>query len=544
VVEPLERLLIGRTLVGRYRIDEVIGHGGMSVVYRAEDERLGRPVALKIVRFPREVSDRERDTLRERLRREAAAAARIPPHPNVVQVHDYGTDAELDLDFIVMELLRGSDLRTLLRERRLDRGEAERVVIEAARGIAAGHRVGIVHRDVKPGNIFLVGDDHLEAVKILDLGIAKVLEGGTDEDLTQHGRTPHSPAYASPEQLDPSRPVTPASDVYQLGLVAYEVLSGERPFTEPERERIRGGENLPLPARGRWADQPLPVRGAIERALAPDPADRFPDAAQFARALAGEEQEEQTALLAHSEPEGTETAAPAAALPVPEPPALPAARPAATGDAATASSHGAPNRSLTRPAVAASGLATVALLGWLLLRGGPGGGDAAPPPSALPADVEALREEFRPVVFAAFENLREAASAEEGEKAAVAVQEVIGDLYQTWVHGDLEGHLEHYAERVDFRGARGATQARIRQARDASIERYPEREITITWLAIEFFEPGQARALVDRRWHFAGEEAWQGAARDELVLKKHEDGAWRVVAERQLELFGEDRSDR
>ena len=109
----LADLLVGRTLVGRYEIEGVLGRGGMSVVYRASDRRLGRPVAVKIISFPE--GGAEDAEMRERLRREAASAARIPPHPNVVQVYDYGTDAEVGVDFIAMELLQGDDLKQVMR---------------------------------------------------------------------------------------------------------------------------------------------------------------------------------------------------------------------------------------------------------------------------------------------------------------------------------------------------------------------------------------------------------------------------------------------
>ncbi|MBA2670663.1 MAG: serine/threonine protein kinase, partial [Gemmatimonadetes bacterium] len=171
----LEALLLGRSLVDRYTVEAVIGRGGMSVVYRARDTRLGRPIAVKIVSLPAQDAEQQ-ISLRERFRREAGSAARIPPHPNVVQVYDYGTDPDLDLDFIVMELLEGRDLKAAMREGDLKDAEALRAMREAARGIAAGHRVGIVHRDVKPANIFLTGKNRLESVKILDFGIAKAQE--------------------------------------------------------------------------------------------------------------------------------------------------------------------------------------------------------------------------------------------------------------------------------------------------------------------------------------------------------------------------------
>src|SRR3954466_10944836 len=121
--QPFERLLVGRRLAGRYELAEAIGAGGMSVVYRGTDLVLGRPVAVKVAAPPAD-SDEMRANLRERFRREAGSAARITHHPNVVQVYDYGTDAELDLDFIVMELLRGRDLKEALARGRIERGLA------------------------------------------------------------------------------------------------------------------------------------------------------------------------------------------------------------------------------------------------------------------------------------------------------------------------------------------------------------------------------------------------------------------------------------
>ncbi|HEX6070627.1 MAG TPA: serine/threonine-protein kinase [Longimicrobiaceae bacterium] len=281
----LEQLLIGRAMAGRYLLREVLGRGGMSVVYGAVDQTLGRPVALKLIQQP-PGTDHLRDDLRRRFRREAGAAARISPHPNVVRIYDYGTDPELDLDFIVMERLEGRDLAALLRQGPPPRREAVRILLQAALGIAAGHRAGVLHRDIKPGNIFLAAEDS-GGVRMLDFGIAKVLEAEGEEDLTVLGLPPHSPSYASPEQLDPTRRLGPPSDVYQLGLVGYEMFAGEKPFTQEEREALRVGRPVPLPVRGRWDDVPGPLRGVIERALLPEPSQRHPDAAAFALALAG-----------------------------------------------------------------------------------------------------------------------------------------------------------------------------------------------------------------------------------------------------------------
>ncbi|HEX8906285.1 MAG TPA: serine/threonine-protein kinase, partial [Longimicrobiaceae bacterium] len=189
----IESLLRGRVLGERYRVEEVIGRGGMGAVYRASDERLGRPVAVKVITAV--AADAEsRERMRARFRREAAAAARLPHHPNVVPVYDYGTDAELGLDYIVMELLRGQDLATRLqRSGPPPMALALRILQQAARGVNVGHRLNVIHRDVKPGNIFLVedGDPGEVQVRVLDFGIAKVIyEEDTQTALTRDGRAP------------------------------------------------------------------------------------------------------------------------------------------------------------------------------------------------------------------------------------------------------------------------------------------------------------------------------------------------------------------
>lgn len=283
----LEELLTGRTLVKRYRIGEVIGRGGFAAVYRAEDERLGRPVAVKVITAAAPtapVAERHR----ERFEREARAAASLPQHPNVVTVHDFGVDPELGLDFLVMEFLHGEDLATRLRRMgRPSLDDALCILRDAAAGIAVGHRAGIVHRDVKPGNIFLAQAHGTEAFRvcILDFGIARVLDD--DQTLTRvpGNGTPLSPAYASPEQSRGVRDLTTASDVFSLGVVAYQLLTGEKPFVGP-RSADPSGWIAARAIRELNPDVPTGIEAVISRALAYAPEDRFADADDLAMALA------------------------------------------------------------------------------------------------------------------------------------------------------------------------------------------------------------------------------------------------------------------
>jgi tRNA A-37 threonylcarbamoyl transferase component Bud32 len=287
----LESLLKGRELAGRYRIEDVIGRGGMGAVYRATDQRLGRNVAVKVITASAGNDPEVRERLRARFRHEAASAARLPHHPNVVPVYDYGTDEELGLDYIVMELLRGEDLASRLqRGGALPMAEALRILQHAARGVAVGHRAGLIHRDVKPGNIFLVegGGDEMQ-VRVLDFGIAKAMaeEDTASAGLTHDGRAPLSPAYASPEQLRGDARLTPASDVFSLGALGFQLLTGTRPFTDADRARMGAGMEVPVPAlRARNPQVPDEVEEVIRRALEPDPAQRYADATALADALA------------------------------------------------------------------------------------------------------------------------------------------------------------------------------------------------------------------------------------------------------------------
>ena len=254
----IEGLLAGRVLGDRYLIEEVIGRGGMGAVYRATDERLEREVAVKVITIAG-VDAATREHVRARFHREARAAAALPHHPNVVPVYDFGTDDTLRLDFLVMELLRGEDLAThMIRLGPPPLPTGIWVLLQAARGVAVGHRAGLIHRDVKPGNVFLARSRHDDDVqiRILDFGIAKLVqEEETASQLTQDGRIPLSPAYASPEQLRSLRQITPASDVFSLGAIGFQLFTGERPFTDQDRNRMAIG--IPVPHRPR-CDSTIP----------------------------------------------------------------------------------------------------------------------------------------------------------------------------------------------------------------------------------------------------------------------------------------------
>ncbi|HEX6751591.1 MAG TPA: serine/threonine-protein kinase [Longimicrobium sp.] len=558
--QPFERALVGRTLAGRYELLGVLGAGGMSVVYEGIDRVLGRPVAVKVVALPAE-SDEMRDNLRERFRREAASAARIAHHPNVVQVYDYGTDPELDLDFIVMERLRGRDLKQALAAGGVPASEAVRILREAARGLSAGHREGIVHRDVKPANVFLVGEDgRLDYVRVLDFGIAKPLEAEGDDalTLTTAGQLPHSPAYASPEAMDPDGVVTPASDVYQLGLIGYELLTGDRPYSESERKRIRAGEEVPLADTPRWSAVPAPLRAVIARALRLDPAARHPDAAAFADALA----QADDATLLHVPDDHTVTAAPpidamraapASAPPISVPPPVPPEP--VSDEPVSIPSPVRPGRPWS-PAI--WGIPLVLLLLAVAVwtarqRGARGDGAAAAADTGAIAQLHdkflALEGQAATAVPSRVADTPRAASPDTAPADtmaevmdAAAVQRVVIDLHAAWSAGDLDRMMSHYAGTVDYYDEPNASRGFVRRKVAETMRAWSTRKITLNRQAAILLRPDLARVLVDKEWDFSGNgRRWWGSMRQELLLRA-EDGDWKIVSEKSVEIYRQHQS--
>jgi serine/threonine-protein kinase len=253
---------------------ELLGQGGMATIYRAHDEQLNRDVAVKLLR-PEYGRDPD---FGSRFRQEAQAAASLN-HPNVISVFDYGQDE--NGPFIVMELIDGEDIATILRRGGpLAPRQAARLTAEVARALSAAHARGFVHRDVKPGNILLSSEGR---VKVGDFGIARAV---AEAQMTLPGTTLGSVHYFSPEQARGEQATT-ASDVYSLGIVLFEVLTGRRPFEGDSAASIaiaRLSGPPPDPSAVRAGIPPALV-AIVSRAMAPDPADRFPSAAAMAHAL-------------------------------------------------------------------------------------------------------------------------------------------------------------------------------------------------------------------------------------------------------------------
>jgi eukaryotic-like serine/threonine-protein kinase len=260
---------------GRFRVLDELGRGAMGVVYRAEDTALGRVVAIKTVALPGDGA--ERDQHEKRFLQEARAAGSIA-HPGIVTIYDVGREG--DTAFMAMELVEGRELRTLLQQGRLAAPDAIRITAAVADALAHAHERGVVHRDIKPGNIMVLDDGR---VKLMDFGIARLAQPTVK---TQTGMLLGSPQYMSPEQILGQK-VDARSDVFSLGLVLYEMLTGAKPFS---------GEDIPQltfnvcniaakPPSHLVPSLPAVLDFIIARALKKKPDERYAGAAELARDL-------------------------------------------------------------------------------------------------------------------------------------------------------------------------------------------------------------------------------------------------------------------
>jgi eukaryotic-like serine/threonine-protein kinase len=263
------------SLADRYRIERELGRGGMARVFLAQDLKHDRPVALKVVH-----PELAQMLGPERFLREIRLSARLQ-HPHILVVHDSGNaDGQL---WFTMPFVEGETLRSrLARERQLPVDDALRITREVADALHYAHQHGVIHRDIKPENILLSGPHALVA----DFGIARAFVAESDERLTESGISLGTPQYMSPEQAMAERDIDPRSDVYSLGCVLYEMLTGEPPYTGPTAQSVlakRLSEPVPHLRTGR--DVSLALERAVTKALARSPADRFLTAAEFAGAL-------------------------------------------------------------------------------------------------------------------------------------------------------------------------------------------------------------------------------------------------------------------
>ena len=372
-------LHVGSVVAGRYEITAPIATGGMGEVWRATDRTLGRTVAAKVLKSEY-TGDRN---FLERFRNEARHTAGLA-HQNIASVYDYGEtrdDDGRDLAFLVMEYVEGEPLVAILdREITLSPQQTLDVLAQAGEGLSAAHKAGVVHRDIKPGNLMVRPDG---VVKLTDFGIAWARDAAP---LTRTGMVVGTAQYLSPEQAQGFQ-VTAASDVYSLGILAYECLAGNRPFDGESQVAIALAQiNRPPPPLP--AEIPAPVRALVEKALSKDPADRFADGGAFAAAARqvaaggpGPETSATTAFIPAVGGDGTQVigaagaaaAAGAALGPSTAPRTMPPLHATPVDDDPDDWDDDAPRRRSPWPWVAAAAVALLvlgAVLAFTLMRGG------------------------------------------------------------------------------------------------------------------------------------------------------------------------------
>ena len=273
------RAHVERTLAATYEIDRELGRGGMGIVYRARDKRLKRLVAIKLL--PPELAFRSE--IRSRFLREAETAAQLS-HPNIVPI--YSVDEKDGLVFFVMQFVDGDNLAKRIQDTGpLDTTEVRRILREVADALALAHARSVIHRDIKPDNILLNKEDGRPMVT--DFGIARAISDGADSRLTATGVAIGTPAYMSPEQCAGDRDVDGRADLYALGVVGYQMLTGELPFiaTTTPALLVKQISERPRPVSDRRAGVPDDLSRTVMRLLEKDPAQRYPTAAALVSAL-------------------------------------------------------------------------------------------------------------------------------------------------------------------------------------------------------------------------------------------------------------------
>ncbi len=379
-------LPVGTVLRDTYEICSVLGRGGMGSVFLARHLRLpGKQVAIKVLR--KNVETRPDVVLR--FRREAEIASRLG-HPNIIEVLDFDT-LEDGSSFLVMEYLRGRSLSKRLKQGRLPLEEVFDITRQIGAALQAAHRAGVVHRDLKPDNVFLVPNEggEGERVKLLDFGISKVIDSQTLQ--TQDSILLGTPRYMAPEQaMGKNREVDARADIYSFGCIVYEMLSGKGPFAGLSLHEFiyRVVHEAPEPLAPLASEAPAQAIAAVERALAKRPEDRQPDVDTFITELTGSPLQ---TLSSHETAAASPGTAVARKRPAPEaPPSTPP--PSAPPDTGRLPETAAPQASAKKkPGVVVIGAAVVALVGVAALVVGlrPG---AAPAPASGPATPVAVSQ--------------------------------------------------------------------------------------------------------------------------------------------------------
>lgn len=553
--------LVGAVFTDKYEIEEKLGAGGMCDVYRARHIRIGKEVAIKILR-PDYAADPK---VVERFEREARAASLVR-HPNAINIMDYGLAAG-NTPFLVMELVEGATVRELLKQHgAMTLARVAGIVKQACAALEAAHTVGVIHRDIKPENIIISEVDGRDWVEVVDFGIAKIQEDMSRRAaLTGANLIIGTPRYMSPEQAQ-EKPVDARSDIYSLGLVVYEMLAGTPPFAGNSATRllIAHAVEPPPPLSDMRPDLPAEVAAVVMRALDKDPARRQQSALEFAR-----EFERAANPAPASAGRITQRSLPrtaAAAVPFEDEDEETVVRRATRGNGVAAERKGPPpaarDHNKRLPVALLAGLLALVLAGlaiaYFTSRKHPSSdrtpaqpentrasndantntSAALPTSPTNPATNPTPRTDdthaANPSAGIRDESTPAAPSVNTG-KAVNQVRNAVSAWNSALQSRNLDAHMAYYAphlhtyflkENVDRNAARAEVAA--------ALSRYSKLKIRTSPLAVSV-DPSGNHAVVtyEKNWDFEGREPWSGAAVERLWLER-QNGRWRITGVRDL----------
>jgi serine/threonine protein kinase len=533
---------------GKYRLDRWMAHGGMGTVYRATHLQLGRAVAIKILR-PELLSDPK---VVERFTREARAVASLR-HPNIISIYDFGILPGAGSPagaYLVMELIEGRSLREEMRRlaarhRPMTSDRAIAVMQQICAGVEAAHRSGIIHRDLKPDNIMLEANGDL--VKVLDFGVAKLKENEQNQSLTDEGMFIGTPSYISPEQCT-AQPVNASSDVYSLGVILYEMLTGIVPFSGDTTSGLllRHLNEVPAAPSNHGRDIGHSLERVILMALEKNPARRPSSAADFSDRLIAAVKKDDETVEAKAVIDPSLTAIP-----------LKAAR------VRRVESRQRKRHSRLRWALVILLFATVLGLGELL-RDSFGNeiarriealSQGSPTASVLPTALAASPAEVSPAVWrptaeippatVVRKNVTSTSPALSPAVTSDVLRHEVRAVYAAWtmtaVRGDWRSHMNFYGDRVDYYkdGLIPRTKVEARKKRIfAGLDSY---KLHFAEEPAILLRPGsqgpEADVVFDKDWALTrASRVAEGRART-LVSFRRDSKGWHIVGERQVKLF-------
>jgi serine/threonine protein kinase len=521
-------VLAAGTRLGRYVIDSRLGSGGMGEVYLARDTELERMVAVKVL-SGEAASDRER---MNRFIQEAKAASALN-HPNIITIYEVSRDTPVR--FIATEFIEGQTLRQRMTNLPLKTIEVLEITIQVASGLAAAHAAGIVHRDIKPENIMLRSDGY---VKLLDFGLAKLTEqyfppaDGQATTLqmvkTGTGVVLGTVFYMSPEQAR-ALPVDGRTDVWSLGVVLYEMVSGSLPFQGATATDVIVSivEKEPLSLTSRSGEIPAELQRIIKKAIRKDKTWRYQTIADMLvdlRSLKQElEFEGRSAGVVSTDSdknlkllETTEVGSPNTGAVVPI-----RTESHAPDTISRIKSH---KGKLVATLAGASLLVVVAVLKWPLSSKPSESAITSPSSSTAGLTTNKVLDEAKPF-------------------DPVAVKKEINDFLQSWAASfashDLDAHMSSYAETLDIYNDRtnvSVDQVRAERLRD--LEEYSKISLELPSIRITLDSGSRAIAIFDKTWGFYGNKRYTGSARQEVWLAKL-NGRWRITGEKTLQIYDE-----